>query len=395
MQLELKKLENILAKERILIKKERLCMNNFSRRRFLTVSLSTTIGAIILNSCSQEQQATNNNSTGQDDLVSNNSENYEPEEQALYEAAQAEGKLTWYCVYFNQEIVDEIGKAFTAKYPGIEFEGARNTASNLFQKLSIESDSGLKIADVYATTDFSQMLQLKQEDRLMQYQPTGTSDIIEKYQSLDPDNYYQVGATLPIIIGYNSEMLGEGELPTAWKDLTDKKYQDKIATGSAASSGQVGTWALSMQQKYNWDYMQQFNQLNPQLSRSINDVVPALASGERALGATTVGQVLTEKAAGNPLEVVYPEDGTVVVVAPIAILKDAPHPNAAKLFLNFVNSPEYSEVISKFYEQPINQQVELPGGKSLSEVETYTPKPEEIEQEIPLVKEKWSQEFGA
>ena len=84
-----------------------------------------------------------------------------------------------------------------------------------------------------------------------------------------------------------------------------------------------------------------------------------------------------------------------MVVAPIAILKDAPHPNAAKLFLNFINSPEYSEVISKFYEQPINQQVELPGGKSLAEVETYTPSPEEIEQEIPGVKEKWSQEFGA
>ena len=369
-------------------------MNAFSRRKFLSISVSVAFSSIWLNSCSNQQQAASDNSDSQNDPTSGN-QDLATEEQALYEAAKSEGKLTWYCVYFNQEIVDEIGKAFTAKYPDIEFEGARNTASNLFQKLSIESESGLKIADVYASTDFSQILQLKQEDKLMQYQPAGTENVVEKYQGLDPDNYYQVGATLPIIIGYNSELLGEDEIPTAWSDLTDQKYQDKIATGSAASSGQVGTWALSMEQKYNWDYLQQFNQLNPQLSRSINDVVPALASGERALGATTVGQVLTEQAAGNPLEVVYPSDGTVVVVAPIAILENAPHPNAAKLFLNFINSPEYSEVISKFYEQPINQQVELPGGKSLAEVETYTPSPEEIEQEIPGVKEKWSQEFGA
>jgi hypothetical protein len=47
------------------------------------------------------------------------------------------------------------------------------------------------------------------------------------------------------------------------------------------------------------------------------------------------------------------------------------------------------------WDAPLNQQVKLPGGKPLAQVKTYTPKPEEIKQNISEVKEKWSQEFGA
>jgi iron(III) transport system substrate-binding protein len=367
----------------------------FSRRKFLNTVASATIGTVFLKGCqkSSTQQTEDENQTT--DSGNKAEQKFSAAEQSLYEAAQKEGKLVWYCVYFDQEIVDEIGQAFTQKYPGIEFEGARNTATNLFQKLSIEAQSNLNIADVYATTDFSQMLQLKQEQKLQQYQPTGIENVIEKYRGLDPENYYQLGATLPIIIGYNSELIPQAETPTTWQELINQKYQDKIATGSAASSGQVGTWALSMEQKYGWDYILKFNQLNPQLSRSINDVVPALVSKERAIGATTVGQVLTRKSLGDPLDVIYPEDGTVVVVSPIGILQKAPHPNAAKLFLNFINSKEYSQVLTKYFEEPLNQQVKLPGSKPLAQVKTYTPKPEEIKQNIPAVKEKWSQEFGA
>lgn len=364
--------------------------HRFSRRKFVSAASTTLIGTFVLKGCQTGTQENNTSSEGStDSLVSAG------DEQALYEAAKQEGKLVWYAVYFNQEIVDEIGKAFTKKYPGISFEGTRNTASNLFQKLNQEAQTNLNIADVYATTDFSQMLKLKEDQKLQQYTPAAKENIVEKYRNLDPDNYYQVGAFLPIIIGYNSALISPKEAPASWEALNTAKYKGKIATGSGAASGQVGTWALSMEQKYGWDYLVNFNKLNPKLSRSINDVVPALVAKERALGATTVGQVLTRKSLGDPLDVIYPEDGAIVVVAPIAILQKAPHPNAAKLFLNFLNSREYSEVITKYFEQPIHQDVALPGAKSLAEVNTYTPKPETISADIPQVKEKWREEFGA
>lgn len=69
-----------------------------------------------------------------------------------------------------------------------------------------------------------------------------------------------------------------------------------------------------MQNLYGWDdYFGKFNGLNPKLGRSINDVMPVLVSGERALGISTLGQTLTRKAKGDPIDVIYPEEGAVVV----------------------------------------------------------------------------------
>jgi iron(III) transport system substrate-binding protein len=370
--------------------------SKFSRKKFLTVTTLGFASTVILKGCklNSSEQTTNPSSTSTSEPKSSDNIAVNSEE-ALYEAAKKEGKFTWYAVYFNQEIVDEIGKLFTSKYPEIQVEGIRNTASVLFQKLTQETQAGLKIADVFATTDISQMMQLKSEQKLQQYKPLGKENIIEKYRNLEPENYYQVGAYLPIIIGYNSELISTAEAPSSWQKLVESKYKDKIATGSGFSSGQVGVWALSMEQKYGWDYLVKFNQLAPKLSSSINDVVPALVSQEKALGVTTVGQVLERKAVGDPIEVIYPEDETVVVVAPVGILKEAPNPNAAKLFLNFLNSPEYSQLIAKHFEQPINSGVKLETAKSFTEVPIYTPQATEIQANILKTKEKWLEEFGA
>ena len=93
--------------------------------------------------------------------------------KALYEAVKKEGKLVWYAIWFNQDIVNEISAAFSAKYPGIKAEGTRNTAQVIFQKLNQEMQAGIKNVDVFGTTDISQMMELKDQGKLMQYVPAG------------------------------------------------------------------------------------------------------------------------------------------------------------------------------------------------------------------------------
>jgi len=361
-----------------------------SRRNFIIKFGSAFVVTLALKACSSnpsQETETEQKSTNQP---------IDPkDEAALYEAAKKEGELVVYMVYFTQEILNEIGKAFTAKYPGIEFKGTRNTASTIFQKLDRESIAGLNIADIFATSDVGQMLQYKEESKLLQYQPAGKENLIEKYRNFDPENFYQVGALLPLIIAHNSQLISTANTPKSWEEYIDNKYKDKIATGSGAASGQVGVWALSMQQLYGWDYLVKFNALNPKLGRSINTVVPTLVSGERALGVSTIGQTITRKSLGDPLDVIYPEEGAVTPVAPIAILEKAPHPNAAKLFMNFLTSKEYSEVVARFYEQPLRSDVEVEGAKSVANIETYTPSPMEINQDILEVKRKWRDLFGA
>jgi iron(III) transport system substrate-binding protein len=55
------------------------------------------------------------------------------DEATLYEAAKKEGKLVYYTVFFNQDVVNELGAAFMKKYPGIQFEGTRKVAGTVFR----------------------------------------------------------------------------------------------------------------------------------------------------------------------------------------------------------------------------------------------------------------------
>ena len=368
--------------------------NGLSRRKFIGVAGATALGSVVLKGCAQN--------VGDDQTTAGSADNQEQsqtapdDEAALYEAAKQEGKLVLYTVFSTQEVVNEIGAAFTAKYPGLTFEGTRNTASTLFQKINQEIQAGLKVTDIFGTTDISQMMQLKEQGQLTQYEPPGKENVVEAHRNLDPDNFYQPGAFLPIIIAYNTQKISAEDAPKSWQELIQDKYKDQIATGSGAASGQVGTWALAMQQKYGWDdYVVKFSQLNPQLGRSINDVIPVLVSGERALGIATQGQVLTRKAQGDPLEIIYPTDGAVLVVGPYGILKNAPHPNAAKLFMNFLMSPDYSELIAEYYEQPLLENVSLGEEQTIKDMQVLAPTPEEIQQGIPEIIGKWRDLFGA
>lgn len=368
--------------------------SRLSRRKFILLAGTTALATTALKGCASSDSASQSGSASSgaiaQPVVDGNNES------ALYEAAKKEGKLVYYTVFFNQDIVNEIGAAFTKKYPGIQFEGTRKVAGTLFQQLNQELQSGVKNCDVFGTTDMGQMLQLQSEGKLSQYEPIGKDKMMSEFRNLNAENFYQTGALIPIVIGYNTQKIKSDQAPKGWKELLDPKFRDQIATGSGVASGQVGTWALAMDQKFGWDnYFQQFNQLNPKLGRSINDAVTDIVSGERAIGIVTLGQTLTAKAKGNPVEVVYPSEGTVIVVGPIGILKDAPRPNAARLFMNFLLSQEYSELVAKYNEQPLRSDVKVAGARTISEMSPLIPTPAQIQAGIPQIRNKWRDKFGA
>lgn len=317
-------------------------------------------------------------------------------ETALYEAAKKEGKMSWYVGWYNQDVVVEVNNAFSAKYPGIKVEFVRNPSQTIYQKLLQEQQAGLKNVDIFASTDIGHLMELKDGDKLIAYAPTGKDNILDAYRNIDPANFYHAGSLGPVLILYNSTKIKADELPKSWQELFTDKYKDKISTGSAASSGQVGTWALAMQQKYSWDAtVVKLNTLNPKLGRSVFDTVPDVVSGERALAIGPMGLTLANKAKGNPVDVIYPTDGTVIAVQPAGILKDAPNPNAAKLFMNFLQTKEYAEILAKNFEAGVHKDVNIKGAKALTDIPTYTPKPEDVRKELPEIIKKWRAVFGA
>ncbi len=291
-------------------------------------------------------------------------------EKSLYEAAQKEGELTWYTAHTSAEVAEAMGSAFTEHYPGVKVNVVRSTAQVAFQRLS-------------------------HEKLLMQYRPDNADEVIDAFKNLDPDNYFHTTSAGLILINYNKSLVKEGELPTNWTDLVDPKWKDKVTVGHPGFSGYVGTWTVMMRKLYGWEFFEKLEENNPQIGRSINDTVTMLNAGERSIGAGPSATTLISASRGNPLGLIYPTDGTVLMISPSGILANSKHPNAAKLFMNFLLSKEGVEVYVKYFGESLRSDVEpAPGAKPLDQVKLIRPSTEEIEKGIPEVKELWRDTFG-
>ncbi|HME90734.1 MAG TPA: hypothetical protein VKE49_04875, partial [Myxococcaceae bacterium] len=90
----------------------------------------------------------------------------------------------------------------------------------------------------------------------------------------------------------------------------------------------------------------------------------------------------------------FPTDDSILIASPVAIMKDAPHPNAARLFENFFYSREYSLTMAKTFNYPLRSDVEEPSGIPLEKVKWYRNKAERLDKAIREAISKWRETFG-
>jgi iron(III) transport system substrate-binding protein len=157
----------------------------------------------------------------------------------------------------------------------------------------------------------------------------------------------------------------------------------------------VGTWVVLMQKLYGWDYFTKLEKNQPQIGRSVNDTVTMLNSKERWVAAGPEATTLLSKDKGNPLAVVYPTDGALLMVSPSGIPKNAPSANAGKLYIEYLLSKEAGEIQTKAHSLAVVTGVApAPGAKPLEQIKVTRPTEEEITKGIPEVKEKFRDTFG-
>lgn len=312
----------------------------------------------------------------------------------LYEAAKSEGQLTWYSGILDQPLCEKVGQAFTARYPGITVNALKTTSQIAFQRVVQDLRAGPPQSDVFTTTDAGHMTYLISKDQLVKYTAETASGMVQALRDFAKDGYYQVSWVGQVVLVYNNSKVTAAESPKDWPDLTDPKWKDKVTFGSPNYSGIVGVWTVAMENKYGWGYFEKLNKLNPLIGRSVDDAVTVLNSGERVVAAGNPASTLRSAAKGNPLSVNYPTSGTLVDLSPSAILKGSHSPNAAKLFIEFLASKDYSQILADGFEQPLRTDVPPPkGAKSLAEITTFSPTLEQIEKQLPVNKQRWRDTF--
>jgi iron(III) transport system substrate-binding protein len=314
----------------------------------------------------------------------------------LYKAAQKEGELTWYTAHSHDVTMQAIGRGFEAKYPGIKVNVVRTTAQIAFQRVSQEVKAGAMQVDVFSSTDIGHYVYLKSKGLLEKYVPENASKVFDVYKGLDPDGYYFVTSAGMIGIGFNSSKLKEADAPKNWPDLLDPKWKNKIAVGHPGFSGYVGTWTVMMRKLYGWQFFEKLAKNDPQIGRSINDAVTMLNAGERIVAGTGEhGSILDSVKKGNPLGVIYPVDGTVLILAPSGIMKGARHPNASKLYMEYLMDVEASKIWTEHFGESMRPEVPpAKGAKAARDLKTIRPTVEEITKGVPEVIRQWRDTFG-
>ncbi len=319
-----------------------------------------------------------------------------PWETKLYEAAKQEKEFTVYTAHYNSEEAAILCAAFEKKYAGVKCNFVRTTAQVAYQRLQQDMKSRVPVASVFSSTDVSHYPQLRKAGALMQYKPNNVSKVVDSLKEYsDPDGYYTVTAAALMLITYNTSLVSEKDAPKNWPDLLDPKWKNKVSIGHPAFSGYVGTWVVLMRKLYGWDYFEKLEKNAPQIGRSVNDTVTMLNAKERWVAAGSEATTLLSRDKGNPLAVVYPTDGSLLMVSPSAVLANAPSPNAGKLFIEFLLDREAAEAQVKTHSLSVIKGIKPgEGQKPLEEIKVVRPTEAEITKGIPEVKEAFRDTFG-
>src|SRR5580698_9520328 len=284
----------------------------------------------------------------------------------LVDAARKEAKVILYSS-MDLPVGEKLGKAFEAKYPGISVQIERSGSERLFQRLDQEFGSGIRAADVVNTSDASHIISWKKNGWLA---PFVSEDIAQHFlpQFRDPDGMSATSRIYLSSIGYNTNLVKPEDAPKSFADLLDPKWAGKMVKGHPAYSGTIMTATFQMVRELGWEYFEKLSKQRVMQVQSSTDPPKKLSLGERAVMAdgNEYGIVLL-KEAGQPVEPVYPTEGTPTISGSTGIFVTAPHPNAARLFQAWLHTRETQQFFIDFTAQySVHAQVRAkPGRRSI------------------------------
>ncbi|HTD34716.1 MAG TPA: extracellular solute-binding protein, partial [Candidatus Elarobacter sp.] len=300
--------------------------------------------------------------------------------------------LTWWTAHYPQETAERVRAAFKAKYPGVDVQILRQTAQVIFQRLTQDLKANNHEVDVFASTDEAHYATLKKQNALAEFVPADRNMIPTEFRVLDPEGYYQLGCLALVVVNFNPTKLQPAK---RWPQLADPRFKGQITLGHPAFSGYVGNWVVAMTDKYGWDnYFKPFAKNNPKIGRSVFDATTDIVSGERVVGPGADSLALERKAGGNAINIALPEDDTILVTAPVTVMKEAPHPSAARLFMNYYYSKEYSVTAASTYNLPLRLDVPPPTGVRIDRMRYYHVKIDRLLTGIPEAIAKWRETFN-
>lgn len=260
----------------------------------------------------------------------------------LEEGARKEGALL---VYTSMDLEESqpLIEGFMKKYPFIKGEVYRASGEDVSQKLITEYRGRKYIADIFEGTGIDVAKMLNEGFGQPYFTPRAAS---YPRQGQDPKGFWVSTRYNMLVLGWNTNLVRAAEAPTRYEDLLDPKWRGKIGI---EADDQI--WLATLMEHWGESRgMEYFRRLSEQqlLIRKGHTLLANLVvAGEAPISPTLYNhrpQLLKRR--GAPIDW-RPLEPVVAVIHLISLLKNAPHPHAAMLFIDYLLSPEGQQQLSK------------------------------------------------
>jgi ABC-type Fe3+ transport system substrate-binding protein len=308
---------------------------------------------------------------------------------SLVDAAKREGEVVWYTTQIVPQLVAPISAAFEKKY-GIKVSFVRANASDVVLRVVNEATAGHVQCDVFDGT--TTVASLEHKNLVQSWLPDSAKELPAPFK--DPNGFWVATNLYVMFPAINTDLVAAGSEPKSWDDLLDPKWRGKMAVSASNSPigapGFVGLLIKTRGEDAATAYLKKLAAQNvANLPGAAREVLDQVIAGEYALGINmVVNHVVASDAQGAPAKWL-PIESALVVLSTVSIAKDAPHANAAKLFLDFLISAEGQAIYSEADYLPANPTVKVSDPRTVPDDKNFRStffSPEELDAEMP----KWN-----
>lgn len=316
-------------------------------KKWLVLTLSMVL-AISLAACSSPAEEEKDNDT-------------EPQEESKNE--DLEDKLVIYSTH-PEDMLEVIADGFTEE-TGVEVDFI-NLKGELADRVRAEKENPQ--ADIMYGGASSLFITMSEDDVFEEIETTWSDDLDGDFKDAD-GRWFGVMKT-PISIFYNSQAMTAEEAPKSWADLAEDKYKDKIVSRDYVSSSQRATitalldhYSSESTVEDGVEYLKKLDQNTKNYYGSGSLHFQAVGKDEAPVSYGVLSAIIDNQNKNDmPLEIVDAEEGSIIITDGVAAIKNAPHPNAAKAFIEYAGSEELQvKLANEFDRMPTLESAVLKG----------------------------------
>jgi ABC-type Fe3+ transport system substrate-binding protein len=262
----------------------------------------------------------------------------------LYAKAKGEGAFAFY-VGGPTAPWEARAKAFEDKYPGIKISIGGGFSNVLDQKIDQQFAANKLEVDAAILQTIADFVRWKHDGRLAAFEPPGFDKMDAAFKDADGTYWATMVNAVPYM--YNTERVAAADIPNSALDFLKPQFVGKIVTAYPADDD-VTLWVFNhIVQKYGWGYMDKYMAAKPNFIQGHLGEQRSIGAGQNLVTFDSILDIThTLKRQGMPVDSHFPSDDA-LPIWPLcgAIFKDAPHPNAAKLFLSWLLEPEQQSTL--------------------------------------------------